>query len=176
MIFFKSSHCASDKLLEDLESFLGELKEIELKQPEIDETNVEEFARMGEDKLTKDITVGAANYDEIEMLVDSFSLKETDDMTSIEQSTKQHDSSLYNNAENIDHRDNDTKAMISNCHCQSKDNHQMQQCKAKSGKRVRLKYSFDIKHGLEQLEHLLTAHDIPGSVLEKVRASISAVR
>ena len=172
MIFFNGNKSHFKELLVDLEDLLNELKEIEEKQPEVDETMGHNNFKPEIDKAKKDMKVEDFNPEDIEMLVGGFSIQENDDSTSVDQSTKHSDSSSHTDNFNKVHN---AKDVVNSFQCQGSNCQQTQLCQGRGGKRLNLKYSFAFNDKLEKLEQLLKSHNVSDSFLENLRKSIVSV-
>ena len=170
-IFFNNKTSGYERLLQDLESFLNELKEIEAKEPEIDDTMAAAIVRPNGDNLMKNMNLEAVNTEDIEMLVDKFSLGENDVGTPLDNSAQQSD--IRSPAFGTESHDiGNKKGTLSNHQYQINNGHEVPSSERTDGKRVRLKYSFKIEGELGKLEELLKSHGIPDVFFQRLRTSI----
>lgn len=171
LVYFKvTKRVTTEKLIEDLETLLEELRQLEACEPEIIKDHFNEVLDSQQNKLKQKKKVNVEDIQDVEMLLDSFNLTDSKTASESQTVTKCRGDEKSVGCCSEESCEKESQSNDCSCHCEAK-----QSIKQTERSKIKLKNCVDIDQGWGKIETLLKGHNIPQSFINQLGNSITGI-
>ena len=164
ILFFNSNN---EKLCQDLEMFLSDIKGLEDMETEIDHCTNNRTCEKDQSHCRSECELDSTNLVDVEMMIDNISLSNDKSPLQVNESQDVSTHSCCGgNPASVNANSHIQTDILKTCNCSSATTIMQEDRES----RTKLKYAFDTEETFEELEVILRRHQLSRGLIEKLRA------